>query len=158
MTIVMTSKRAGYIFVLLALVIFSIQDAISKHLGGLYPPVFITMIRYWAFAAFAVALAARSRSGLAAAVRTKRPVLQVLRGILLVVQIVIVIISFSRVGLAHSQAIFSSGPLFVALLSMPLLGERVGWRRWTAIIVGLLGVLLILKPDDSSFDINFLIL
>jgi drug/metabolite transporter (DMT)-like permease len=157
MTVVMTSKRTGYIFVLLALVIFSIQDAISKHLGSLYPPVFITMIRYWAFAAFAIALAARARGGLPVTARTKRPVLQIVRGILLVAQIVIVIISFSRVGLAHSQAIFSSGPLFVALLSMPLLGERVGWRRWTAIIAGLLGVLLILKPDDNSFDINFLI-
>jgi hypothetical protein len=47
----MTSKRTGYIFVLLAISIFSIQDALSKHLGGLYPPVLITMIRYWAFAA-----------------------------------------------------------------------------------------------------------
>ncbi|WP_438753381.1 DMT family transporter [Pararhizobium sp. O133] len=153
----MTSKRTGYIFVFTALVIFSIQDAISKHLGSLYPPIFITMIRYWAFASFAIVLAARSRGGLAAAVRTKRPVLQVLRGILLAVQIVVVITSFSTVGLAHSQAIFSAGPLFVALLAMPLLGERVGWRRWTAIIVGLLGVLLILKPDDSAFDTKFLI-
>lgn len=153
----MTSKRNGYIFVLLAIVIFSIQDAISKHLGGLYSPVFITMIRYWAFAAFAIALAARSRGGLAFAARTRRPALQILRGVLLAFQIVVVITSFSVVGLAHSQAIFSAGPLFVALLSMPLLGERVGWRRWTAIIIGLLGVLLILKPDGTGFDLRFLI-
>ncbi|MCV9966604.1 DMT family transporter [Pararhizobium sp. BT-229] len=153
----MTSKRNGYIFVLLAIVIFSIQDAISKHLGGLYSPVFITMIRYWAFAAFAIALAARSRGGLAVAARTRRPALQILRGVLLAFQIVVVITSFSVVGLAHSQAIFSAGPLFVALLSMPLLGERVGWRRWTAIVIGLLGVLLILKPDGTSFDLRFLI-
>jgi len=153
----MTSKRTGYIFVLLAISIFSIQDAISKHLGGLYPPVLITMIRYWAFAAFAIALAARSRGGLSAAAKTKRPVLQILRGVLLAFQIVIVIFSFATVGLAHSQAIFSSGPLFVALLSMPILGERVGWRRWTAIIIGLLGVLLILKPGGGNFDLKLLI-
>lgn len=153
----MSSKRTGYIFVLLAISIFSIQDAISKHMGGLYPPVMITMIRYWAFAAFAVALAARSHGGIAAAARTRRPVLQILRGILLASQIVIVIWSFSRVGLAHSQAIFSSGPLFVALLSMPLLGERVGWRRWTAIVIGLFGVLLILDPAAGSFDLRLLI-
>ena len=83
--------------------------------------------------------------------------LQILRGVLLVVQIVIVITSFSVVGLAHSQAVFASGPLFVALLSMPLLGERVGWRRWTAIIVGMLGVLVILKPSGNSFDSKLLI-
>jgi len=148
----MQSKRNGYIFVLLALVIFSIQDAISKHLGSLYPPVFITMIRYWAFASFAIVLAARSSGGLKAAIRTRKPKLQVLRGVLLVLQIVLVITSFSRVGLAHSQAIFAAGPLFVALLSMPLLGERVGWRRWSAIIVGMFGVLLILKPDGGTFE------
>ncbi|WP_349435994.1 DMT family transporter [Pararhizobium sp. A13] len=153
----MTSKRTGYIFVLLAISIFSIQDAISKHLGGLYPPVLITMIRYWAFAAFAIALASRTQGGLSAAAKTKRPVLQILRGVLLAFQIVVVIFSFSTVGLAHSQAIFSSGPLFVALLSMPLLGERVGWRRWTAIIIGLLGVLLILNPGGGSFDLKLLI-
>lgn len=153
----MTSKRTGYIFVLLAITIFSIQDALSKHLGSLYPPVLITMIRYWAFAAFAIVLASRSRGGLTTAVKTKRPVLQIFRGILLASQIVIVIFSFATVGLAHSQAIFSSGPLFVALLSMPLLGERVGWRRWTAIMIGLLGVLLILKPGGSTFDLKLLI-
>jgi len=153
----MTSKRTGYIFVLLAISIFSIQDALSKHLGGLYPPVLITMIRYWAFATFAIALASRSQGGLLAAAKTKRPVLQILRGVLLALQIVIVIFSFATVGLAHSQAIFSSGPLFVALLSMPLLGERVGWRRWTAIIIGLLGVLLILEPGSGSFDLKLLI-
>ncbi|MDQ0321947.1 drug/metabolite transporter (DMT)-like permease [Pararhizobium capsulatum DSM 1112] len=153
----MSSKKTGYIFVLLAITIFSIQDAISKYLGSIYPPVLITMIRYWAFASFALAWAARSPGGLPVAFRTRRPILQILRGVLLAVQIVIVITSFAQVGLAHSQAIFSSGPIFVALLSMPILGERVGWRRWTAIIVGLLGVLLILKPDGTNFDLKVLI-
>ncbi len=153
----MSSKRTGYIFVLLAITIFSIQDAVSKYLGSLYPPVLITMIRYWVFAAFALAWAARAPGGLAASFRTRRPGLQILRGVLLAGQIVIVITSFALVGLAHSQAIFASGPIFVALLSMPILGERVGWRRWTAIIVGLLGVLLILKPDDTGFDLKVLI-
>src|SRR5690606_30772226 len=111
----------------------SLQDAISKHLGSAYPPVFIAMLRFWAFGAFAMMLGARSPGGLRAAAATKRPVLQILRGVLLAFQIVIVITAFSTVGLAHSQAILSSGPIFVALLSMPLLGERVGWRRWTAI-------------------------
>lgn len=154
---IMSSKRTGYIFVFLAITIFSIQDAISKYLGSLYPPVLITMIRYWAFASFSLAWAARSPGGLAAAFKTSWPVLQILRGVLLAGQIVIVITSFATVGLAHSQAIFSSGPIFVALLSMPILEERVGWRRWTAIAVGLLGVLLILKPTADGFDFDVLI-
>ncbi|WP_164819176.1 DMT family transporter [Sinorhizobium meliloti] len=153
----MRSKANGYVFALLAIVIFSIQDGISKHLGAIYPPVFVAMIRYWAFAGFAAAIAARAPGGFAATAVTRKPLIQLLRGVLLPVQIVVVITSFTIVGLAHSQAILAATPLFVALLSMPLLGERVGWRRWSAIAVGLLGVLLILRPEDGSFDLNFLL-
>lgn len=150
----MRSKTHGYIFALLAITIFSIQDGISKHLAGLYPPIFVTMIRYWAFAAFATLFAARMRGGLTVSVRTARPWLQIARGILLSSQIVIAITSFAVVGLAQSQAIFAATPLLVALLSMPILGERVGWRRWTAISIGLFGVLLILKPESGMMDIK----
>jgi drug/metabolite transporter (DMT)-like permease len=153
----MDSKRTGYVFTLLAILIFSLQDAISKHLGSLYPPVFIAMLRFWAFGAFAMALGARSPGGLRAAAATKRPVLQILRGVILAFQIVITITAFTTVGLAHSQAILASGPIFVALLSMPLLGERVGWRRWTAIGVGLCGVLVILNPGGATFDAGVLL-
>ncbi len=153
----MNVTKSGYIFTIVAITLFSIQDGISKHLAGAYPPFLVAMIRYWTFALFAIALAARSRGGLAMTVRTKRPWLQILRGLLLAAQIVIVIQSFAMVGLARSQAIFSSGPLIVALLSVPILGEKVGWRRWTAIFVGFLGVLLILKPESGFFDVRFLV-
>ncbi|MGH6809465.1 MAG: DMT family transporter [Ensifer adhaerens] len=153
----MGSKANGYIYALLAIVIFAIQDGISKHLGSIYPPVFVAMIRYWAFALFAVALAARATAGLKVTATTRRPLLQVLRGLLPPLQIVMVITSFTLVGLAHSQAILAATPLFVALLSMPLLGERVGWRRWLAISIGLVGVLLILKPAEGLFEMAFLL-
>ncbi|WP_111561351.1 DMT family transporter [Rhizobium sp.] len=153
----MKSKTRGYIFVLLAITIFSIQDGISKHLGGAYPPVFVTMIRYWAFGLFTILLAAKMRGGIVATARTKRPVLQVIRGLLLAAQVVVVISCFAVIGLAHSQAIFSATPILIALLAMPLLGERVGWRRWTAIGAGLVGVLLILKPDSGFFDVTLLL-
>lgn len=146
----MKSNPLGYVFALLAFTIFSVQDAVSKHLGMSYPPVFVGMIRYWAFAAFAIFFAMRSRDGLIAAFRTERPWLQILRGVLLASQIPIAITSFTVVGLAQSQAVFASGPLFVALLSVPILGEKVGWRRWTAIGVGLCGVLLILGPNATG--------
>lgn len=153
----MTSKTQGYIFVLLAITIFSVQDGISKHLGTAYPPVFVTMIRYWAFALFTILLATKMRGGLKTVAKTARPVLQIIRGLLLAAQVVAVISCFSIIGLAHSQAIFSVTPILVALLSMPLLGERVGWRRWTAICAGLAGVLLILKPEGGFFDVQLLL-
>jgi len=153
----MDPKRLGYVFALTAMLIFSVQDAISKHLGTFYPPVFIAMLRFWAFGAFAMALGARSPGGLKRAAATKRPGLQVLRGVLLALQIALVIMAFTTVGLARTQAILASGPIFVALLSMPLLGERVGWRRWTAIGVGLCGVLIVVNPVGVAFDLNALL-
>lgn len=147
----MKSKAHGYLFALAATTIFSLQDAVSKHLGDHYSPIFVTMIRYWAFAAFCIVLAARKRGGLRAAARTTRPVLQIFRGVLLAVEIMIVIAAFAKAGLAHSTAVLAATPILVTLLSIPLLGERVGWRRWSAIIVGLAGVLLMLKPDAGGF-------
>ena len=150
-------KTRGYLFALLAITIFSLQDAISRHLGATYPPILITMIRFLAFAVVAAALAARRVGSLRRAMASRRPWFQLMRGGLLAAQVVITITSFTLIGLAHSQAIFASGPIIVALLSMPLLGERVGWRRWTAISAGLLGVLIILRPDGSAFDPGVLV-
>ena len=147
----MKNKLHGYLFTLAAVTIFALQDGVSKYLGTHYPAVFVTMVRYWAFVLFALTLAARSSGGLRAAAATKRPVLQILRGVLLVAQIVIMIYSFAHVGLVMSHSIFQSVPLIVALLAVPLLGEKVGWRRMTAIVVGLFGVLLIINPVGAEF-------
>ncbi len=149
----MKSTPLGYSFTFLAFSVFAIQDGLSKHLGGDYSPVQVAMVRYWAFVAFAVFLAMRSRGGLRVAINTKRPFLQILRGLLLFSQILISIVAFTHVGLAKSQAIFAAGPIFVALLSMPILGEKVGWRRWTAISAGLVGVLIMLSPGADGFNI-----
>jgi drug/metabolite transporter (DMT)-like permease len=156
MTKTMKSQKAGYLFALLTFTVFATQDGISKHLSDHYPPVLITMIRYWAFAGFATIAASRSKPGLRAIAGSKRLGLQILRGLMLSTQIAIALYGFKMIGFIHSQAIFASTPLAVAVLSVPILGEVVGWRRWTAITVGFIGVLVILKPDPSGF--NYLLL
>lgn len=153
----MPTQSTGLLYALMAFTIFAVQDGISKHLGQLYPPVFVVMLRYWAFAVFAIILAMRSREGLKATMRANRLWLQISRGVLLAVQIVLSIFSFAWVGLAHTHSIFASIPLIVAALSVPLLGEKVGWRRWSAILVGFLGVLIILKPGETEFDLTLLV-
>lgn len=153
----MTPHKTGYVFAFLAFTVFACQDAISKHLSHDYSPLMITMIRYWAFAGFVTVMAARSGKGLQGAVRANRPYLQILRGLLLAGQIMVTILSFRVAGLIQSQAIFSATPLVVAMLSVPILGEVVGWRRWTAIAVGMLGVLIILQPNPATFDLTLLI-
>ncbi|MGF9562476.1 DMT family transporter [Neorhizobium sp. JUb45] len=153
----MTPRTTGLLFALLAVSIFAVQDGISKHLGTAYPPIFITMIRFWAFGGFALFLASRATGGLKQTAYANSPVLQIIRGILLVSQIVISVFAFSRVGLAQSHTIFAAAPLVVACLSVPILGETVGWRRWTAIGVGFVGILIIINPLHASFDVKIVI-
>ncbi|MGR3717403.1 MAG: DMT family transporter [Thermohalobaculum sp.] len=147
----------GIRFVLIAMVAFAVQDATSKYLAAEYPPQFFIMIRYWIFAVFVAVLAARRSGGIRAACRTRMPALQVFRGVLMAVQIVIIVVSFDLLGLAETHAIFSLHPLMATLLAIPLLGERVGWHRLAAVGVGFAGVLVILRPGPGLFESGALI-
>lgn len=153
----MSPKTRGYLFTLLAICIFAGQDAITKYLGDRYPALFITMIRFWAFALFVTGFAASSPGGLRQAIRTRRPWLQISRGLLLVAEIVLIVFAYVHAGLAMSQSIFQATPLIITILSIPLLGEAVGWRRGTAVLVGLVGVLVIINPVDVHFDQSLLL-
>jgi drug/metabolite transporter (DMT)-like permease len=117
----------------------------------------VVMIRYWFFAAFVIAVAARARGGLARAARTEQPWLQTGRGALLALEICVMVLAFTLLGLVESHAVFAVYPLLIAALSGPVLGERVGWRRWVAIGVGFVGVLIILQPGVRVFDPNALV-
>lgn len=153
----MKTKTKGYLFVLAAIVIFATQDGFTKFLGNHYPPILVTMIRFWAFAVFVTLMAAASPGGIRRAVVTRHPYLQILRGVLLVTEIAVMVLSFAKAGLAMSQAILQATPLLVTLLSVPMLGEKVGWRRGTAVLVGLCGVLVILNPSGLHFDLSLLL-
>lgn len=153
----MTSKTRGYLYVLLAVTIFAGQDAFSKLLGEKYPPIMVVMVRFWAFAAFVMLLAAFAPGGLRRAFVTRRPVLQIFRGVLLVAEVVIVVFAFISAGLAMSQSILQATPLIVTVLSVPLLGEKVGWRRALAVVTGLFGVLVIINPLAVRFDLRLLV-
>ena len=137
--------------------VFAMQDGISRHLAGEYKVLMVVMIRYWFFAAFVMAVAARKAGGLRAAAATSQPGVQIFRGVLLATEICVMVLAFVMLGLVESHAIFTSYPLLVAALSGPILGEKVGWRRWTAIGVGFVGVLIILQPGFRVFQIEALV-
>jgi drug/metabolite transporter (DMT)-like permease len=132
--------------------VFAMQDGVSRHLAGEYNVFMIIMIRYWFFASFVIVVAARKAGGLRAAIATKQPFLQAFRGVLLAVEICIMVTAFVVLGLVESHAVFAVYPLLIAALSGPILGEKVGWRRWTAIGIGFLGVLIILQPGFGVFQ------
>lgn len=137
---------------LAATFVFSLQDALSRHLADAYGVLFVVMIRYWFFALFVIVLAARQAGGVRAAAATTRPGLQIARGLLLAGEICVMVTGFVLLGLVASHAIFACYPLIIAALSGPFLGERADGRRWAAIGVGFLGVLIILRPGFQVFQ------
>ncbi|WP_255450650.1 DMT family transporter [Tateyamaria sp. syn59] len=146
------NTRLGIALMVAVSVVFASQDGISRHLAAEYNVFMVVMIRYWFFAAFVISVAARKAGGLRAAARTRQPVVQGLRGLLLAAEICVMVTAFTILGLVESHAVFAAYPLIVAALSGPILGERVGWRRWAAIGVGFVGVLIILQPGMGVFD------
>ena len=142
----------GITLMIATTIVFSLQDGISRHLAGAYNPIMVVMVRYWFFAAFVIVIASRKAGGLHAAAATSQPVLQAFRGLLLAAEIVVAVYGFTLIGLVESHAAFACYPLIIAALSGPILGEKVGWRRWSAIGVGFLGVLIILQPGFGVFN------
>ncbi|MFU8899692.1 EamA domain-containing membrane protein RarD [Roseinatronobacter thiooxidans] len=132
--------------------VFAMQDGLSRHLAGEYNVFMIIMIRYWFFASFVIVVAARQAGGLRSAVATKQPLVQIFRGVLLALEICVMVTAFVVLGLVESHAVFAVYPLLIAALSGPVLGEKVGWRRWVAIGIGFLGVLIILQPGFGVFQ------
>ena len=132
--------------------VFALQDGISRHLAENYNVYMVVMIRFWFFAAFVMVLAARNPGGIRAAARSRFPILQVTRGLLLAAEVCVMVTAFTLLGLVESHAVFTCYPLLVAALSGPVLGEKVGWRRWAAIGVGFIGVLIILQPGVTVFS------
>jgi len=146
------NTRLGIWLMIATTVVFAAQDGISRHLATEYNVNMVVMIRFWFFAAFVVALAARAEGGIRAATRTRFPLLQVTRGVLLVAEVCVMVVAFVKLGLVEAHAVFTCYPLLVAALSGPILGEKVGWRCWTAILIGFVGVLIILQPGFAVFS------
>ncbi|NIZ61024.1 EamA family transporter [Sedimentitalea sp. CY04] len=142
----------GILLMVAATVVFALQDGISRHLAGTYNTYMVVMVRYWFFAAFVLFLANRAPGGILATARTDQLGLQIFRGALLVAEICVAVYGFTLLGLIESQAVFICYPLLVAALSGPVLGEAVGWRRWMAIGMGLIGVMIILQPGAGVFN------
>ena len=145
------NPRLGIMLMIATTFVFAVQDGISRHLAENYNVIMIVMIRYWFFAAFVITIATRQSGSIRAAAATKQPILQITRGTLLALEICVMVSAFVLLGLVESHAIFACYPLLIAALSGPVLGEKVGWRRWVAIGIGFVGVLVILQPGYTVF-------
>ena len=138
------SPLAAAAWMLAAVASFSLMDAGMKLLVAHYPPLQVTLLRGAASLPFVLGWVLAS-----AGPRSILPVrwgLHLLRGGLGMVMIACFVYALKRMPLSTAYAIYFVAPLLVAAMSVPLLGERVGPRRWTAIGIGMLGVLVVLRP------------
>lgn len=147
-----SSFSRGVTLFILAIFVFSSQDGLSKYLAERYNLMTIVMLRYWALMAFALALAFTSSAGWRKVVRSAMPKMQFARGVLLAVQICLAAYMFVHLGLVDSHVVFASYPLMVTLFSPLLLGEKVGWQRRGAVVMGFLGVVVIIQPGVGVFQ------
>ena len=143
------NERLGIFLMVITTIVFASQDGLSKYLATEYNVYMVVMIRYWFFAAFVITISSHKPGGVKQVAKTKTPLLQIFRSLLLVAEMCVTILAFTLLGLAETHAIFASYPLIIAMLSGPILGEHVGWRRWLAICVGFFGILIILNPGNG---------
>ncbi len=152
-----TNRTAlGALFTVLAMLGFASMDAISKWLVADYAIGQMMWIRYAVFCVFAW-LVVRRRGGFVAALRTSRPMLQIVRALLAVVESATFVLAFRYLPLADTHAIAATSPLIVIALGAAFLGERVDGARWLAVLAGFVGVLLIVRPGFRTLDWPLLI-
>jgi drug/metabolite transporter (DMT)-like permease len=143
-------RLAGIGLAIAGYVSFTLIDTCAKYLTqqGL-PSMEVVFIRYAAQLLLVSAIFLPQR-GLAL-VATRSPRLEVLRGLALMGSTIFNFFALTFLPLTVTSAIMFTSPLILCALSIPLLGETVGWRRWLAICVGFVGVIVIVHPGTSAF-------
>ena len=132
--------------------LFSSMDGVSRYLAENNNVLSLVSIRYWFVSIFIVILCLFIKNSFKRIIYTQQPLLQFGRGLILSINNCIVIYSFTLIGLIETHAVIACYPLMVAALSVPFLGEKFGWRRWSAIAVGFFGVIIIIRPSMEIFS------
>ena len=138
------ARLAGILLIVAAVALFSCLDTTAKYLGRHVPPLEVVWFRFAShlvLAVFVFRLWKRRHI-----VRTRRPVLQIVRSFGLLGSTVFNFQALQYLQLSETVSIMFAGPLLVTALAGPVLGEWAGRRRWTAILIGFVGVLVVTRP------------
>jgi len=128
----------------------SINDAIAKALAAGYLPVQILFVRN--LIALPIAALIAWRMGGPGALRSHRPATHLARGAIWLGAATLFFTGLRYLGLAEATALIFAAPAFITALSAIVLKETVGWRRWTAVLVGFAGVLIVVRPGSDTFQ------
>lgn len=146
--------RLAILLVLGAMFTFAFMDGLTKHLSQTLPIPQILWVRNIVFTGIAVAMLRRQGRGgsIWTLAHSQRPLLQAFRGLLLVIESGLFMIAIKLMPIADVHAVNAVAPLLVVAMSVPMLGEKVGPRRWAAVVVGFIGVLLIIRPGFVKIE------
>jgi drug/metabolite transporter (DMT)-like permease len=148
----MSSNVKGISFLIMAMLIISLQTIAVKWIGGDYPVMEIVIIR--SFVALPLTILLFRFEGQRGLPTTQRHRLEYSRAALLFLSYTTFMMGLASLQLADVAAIRNSGPLMITILSVMMLGEKVGARRWLALLIGFFGVLLIVKPGSVTFNLG----
>lgn len=144
------SQLRGTLLMVGSTVFFSISDVITKVLAGSLPPVEVAWLRYATFTLMVIPVLMINGGG--SLLRSHRPGLQVLRGLGMVGSSIFFTAGLPYLAVADATAIYFISPILIMSLSVLFLSETVGWRRWSAAFVGLVGVVIVIRPGTSAFE------
>lgn len=147
-----TASKAttGILLMSIGVASLCVNDAIAKTLTEGYSPIQILFLRNIIALPFAMLIALKM--GGRSALVTHRPVAHLLRGVLWLIAATLFFTSFLYLGLAEATALIFVMPVFVTAISALVLREPTGWRRWSAVLVGFAGVLVIVRPGGDTFQ------
>jgi S-adenosylmethionine uptake transporter len=143
---------AGILLMLAGDFLFALNDAMGKWLVASFSVGQVVLIR--SIGAFIVLGPMIANQGTSKLFQMERPVLQILRVVATTLDTALFYAAVVYLPLADVMSFYMAGPIYVAALSHFLLGEKVGWRRWAAILVGFCGVLIMLKPSSAAFSLS----
>ncbi|MGV1791378.1 EamA family transporter [Rhizobium lusitanum] len=141
---------AGMLLMLFGDFLFSLNDAMGKWLVASFSVGQVLVIR--SFGAFLILAPMIARQDKAALFRLEQPSLQLLRVVMATVDVALFYAAVTYLPLADVMTFYMAGPIYVAAISHFFLGERIGWRRWLAVLVGFIGVLIALRPSAAMFS------
>lgn len=141
---------SGIVMMTVGVACLCVNDALAKFLVADYSPLQILFLRNVIALPFAVLLAVKL--GGIGALRSHRPAVHLLRGLLWIAATILFFTSFSYLELAEATALIFVAPFFITAISAVLLREHVGIRRWLAVLTGFVGVLVIVRPGTATFQ------
>ena len=147
-----SSSLRGALFSLAAFALFATHDVFIKLLGGAYTP--FQIIFFTTLMSFPLTTLMLMRDEARENLRPHHPWWTALRTLCAVIATVCAFYAFSVLPLAQTYAILFAMPLLITMLAIPILGERVGWRRGLAVLIGLSGVIVVLRPGTTELSLG----